>query len=906
MSLLIRSLVVVTLAWLGGCAAALQIDPASLQANGLTTPLGLSSTTPRLSWIATSDTRNDNQTAYQLQASSDSTFATVDFWDTGKTPSDDFSVIYAGEALGSRDRAYWRVRSWDASDAVGAWSEASWFELAFMNQSDWAAQWITNEQYVQGINGLPMFAKSFNASCSPEKARLYLLGLGVQWATLNGVPVSDEMLGPSYSTMNKTLFYNSYDVTGLITSGANVLGVELGKGEYDATKGLDGRYTKLVADNAPRPLKLIAQLEYSCGNGSLQIVVSDASWQTTVDGPTLEANWYGGWEYDARRETKTAFLPHGNRTGWQKANLTTSPYPDLHPQLLSPEMPPLRIVETFPCVAVTKTNVSSYVFDFGQNFAGIFNFTLGGNRGDRIFFWPAERLLANGSADQSTTATPISDGYTFASNGTESYTNRLMYHGFRYLEVYGLQYEPSPADITGLRIRFVAAKTGSFDTNVALFNDIHRIIDQAIQNNMYSVLTDCPHREKLSWLDDDHLAIDPVFFGYDLRGFGRHLMKQIIDAQNSAGEVPTTAPQLTVFGSWPPYGNAFDVEPNWGVAIMLFALKHYRTYGDIEILSDFYPAMQSYVEYLEAQNASYILSVSLGDWEAPDSTTPFALTGTGGFAYGVAGMIEIASILGEVADVSRYQTLHKNILAAYQQAFFNTTYGITYGSGSQCSDAMSLDIGAVPQNYTSAVYDHLITKIRNNGTHLSVGEMCLPPFFNTLSSAGYHGVLYDVMSQTTSPSYGYQVVEGATSLTELWDGPTGSGSLDHFMLGYADTWLYGLAGMKQSQSSAGWRCIDFKPIIVGDVTSANASFHSVRGLVAASWELQDSTLAYSVMVPVGSNGTVYLPSVIKDARLDDIPHAVANHTDVRSSWQDGNTTIVEIGSGTYNFSSKLV
>lgn len=283
--------------------------------------------------------------------------------------------------------------------------------------------------------------------------------------------------------------------------------------------------------------------------------------------------------------------------------------------------------------------------------------------------------------------------------------------------------------------------------------------------------------------------------------------------------------------------------------------------------------------------------------QAPDSTTPFGVTGTSAFALGVQGMIKIATILGRPSDAAEYASLNEKILSAFQKTFFNTTDGITYGSGSQCCDAIALNIGAVSSNNTKAVYDHFISSIRNNGSHLSVGEVGLPPFFDTLTSGGYNDVLFDVMSGTTNPSYGYQVVKGATSLGEYWNGPTGTGSQDHFMLGYGDTWIYGLAGMKQSSDSVGWQAIDFEPVLVGDVTHANATYESVKGSAAASWSRSGHSLTYTVQVPVGATGRVCLPG--SEVELDGV--AVQNHTDALSVNHVGDRTVVRVGSGTWHF-----
>lgn len=880
----------------------LQIDQSSLHCNGLTAPLGLPTTRPRLSWIPVSSKFGDTQTAYQIQASSDGSFDPPNLWDTQKIISSNFSVVYGGKTLGSRDRAYWRVRSWDVHGEVGPWSDASWFELALMQQDDWKANWITNEQYVTGQNGLPIFAKAFNSSCAPKRARLYYIGLGVQWAALNGAPVTDEVLLPSYSTMNTTLFYNSYDVTKLVLSGENVLVVELGKGVYDAEQDPAGRYTKFVAANTPLPLKLLAQLEYTCLDGSKGMVLSDNTWQTTTSGPRLESSWYGGEEYDARRDLSSYYSPLSDRSDWIEPNVTTSPYPGLHPELLSPQMPPLKIIETLACVFVSKTNVS-YVFDFGQNFAGWYLFNFQAKLGHRITLWPSEILFANGSADQSTTGSPIFDGYTFAGDGIGSYSPKFMYHGFRYLEVFGLLEAPSIENMTGHRIRFDAAPTGQFRTNIQLFNKIHGIIDQAVQNQMYSVLTDCPQREKMGWLDQQNLASAPVLFAYDFRGFGRHMVKQTLDAQNQAGEVPTTAPQLTEFGSWPPYGDGFDQAPNWGISIVLFAWEHYQMYGDIEVLGDCYEGMKKYIDYLTAMNATtHILWSGLGDWEAIDQTTPFGVTATSAYARSVGAMVAISSILGHESDAMKYATLHKEILTAFQTTFFNTTHNATtYGSGSQACDAIALNIGAVPPQYVNAIYENLANSIRNNGTHVTVGEVGLPAVVNSLSTARYDNLLYDLMISTTYPSYGFLVDHGATSMTEYWDGPLGTGSQDHIILDYGDTWLTGLSGVKQAEGSIAWQSIDFEPVIVGNITAVTTTFNSVKGVVAGSWELNNKTFIYNVTVPVGSLGTVYLPGSMQATKLEG--STVERHPGVQSIHQNGHQTVVQIGSGTYCFTT---
>ncbi|KAI8270587.1 hypothetical protein K4K58_009924 [Colletotrichum sp. SAR11_239] len=223
--------------------SAISIEPESLRTEGVTAPLGIHATNPLLSWRLQSDRRGDNQTAYQLQAASSSDgFDAPDLWDTGKLSDTQAFASWNGSTLSSRDQGYWRVRAWDADDVASTWSEPSTFELGLLEESDWTAQWIENNEFATGVNSLPLFAREFNINCTVAKARLYITGLGVFYAELNGNSVSDEVLGPGYSTINRTVLYRAYDVTDLLTEGDNVIGVSIGKGIYNSDKPLLNRY----------------------------------------------------------------------------------------------------------------------------------------------------------------------------------------------------------------------------------------------------------------------------------------------------------------------------------------------------------------------------------------------------------------------------------------------------------------------------------------------------------------------------------------------------------------------------------------------------------------------------------------------------------------------------------------
>jgi hypothetical protein len=335
-------------------AGAISVDSGSLRTNSAVNPIAVDTPTPRVSWRLSSAARGDKQTAFQIQVSTSKTgFETPDLWDSGKVASEDPYASYNGQGLSSRAAAYWRVRVWDAFGYESSWSEVASFEISLLQNSDWKGSWITNPNYIAGNTSTPIFAKEFKIECNVYKARLYLLGLGVHIATLNSKAVTDAVLEQGYSTVNKTLLYSTYDVTSQLNYGGNVLGVEVGKGTYNSEKPLLGRYTKFSI-NPPRPMMMISQLEYTCEDGTTAAVYSDDTWVSTVKGPYVEGHWYGGEEYDARKEIKNWASVCGSREGWDKT-ATIKPPTGL---LVSPRSPPLKVVKKLPPVALKQVRLT--------------------------------------------------------------------------------------------------------------------------------------------------------------------------------------------------------------------------------------------------------------------------------------------------------------------------------------------------------------------------------------------------------------------------------------------------------------------------------------------------------------------------------------------------------------------
>jgi alpha-L-rhamnosidase len=687
---------------------------------------------------------------------------------------------------------------------------------------------------------LPVFARQFVQRVPVARARLYITGLGVYAATINGRRVGDAVLEPGNTTYADHLDYATIDVTELVRRGANAIGVRLGTGIYD-TLTYNTRYAKFNARIGPP--KMLAQLEIIGVDGRQQTIVTDLSWRTTL-GQTTFSNWYGGEDFDAQRLPAGWDEPGADLSSWSAPSTSSAPAPDT--ALTTRSGPPVEIVDVVRTRTLTQPKPGVYVFDLGTNLAGWQQLTVKGPPGTTIRMRPAELLAPDGTIDYGSTGNPIYDDYTLRGDGVEVWHPEFVYHGFRYIQVEGLPSAPSKDTISALVLRAANDSAGSFHSSNQLLDDIHKIIDRATQSNMYSVLTDCPHREKLGWMEQDHLVFDTVARNYDIAAYGRDLVQAMADAQLADGLVPDIAPEYTVFGG------GFRDDPNWGNAMVLVPWKMYRAYGDRELLETYYPNMKRYVDYLRGKASGNLLDYGLGDWATINASTPTGVTATYGYYKAVDALASIATVLGNPADAATYGALRTAIGQAFHARYYDAA-NHTYATGSQCSDALALDMGIAPDG----VLDHMIANLAANGYHLNLGEIGLPALFDALAAAGRNDVVYGIATQTTAPSYGAMLARGATSLTEFWDG---SGSQNHFMLGAIDKWFTAsLGGIDQSASSVAYQDLVIAPAVVGDLTSVSARYRTPRGTVVSEWVRAGSKVTLDVTVPVGTTATVRLP-----------------------------------------------
>ncbi len=615
-------------------------------------PLGVDSAQPELSWTLQSPERGARQTAYQILAASSESLLKEDkgdLWDSGKVISDEsIQVSYAGTPLKSSRRVFWKVRAWDAGGNVSKWSQPATWTMGVLSDTDWRAQWISAagaEKYGiaypsaarSDFNRRQAFAKAhpradkpgdpnyssllarreFKVKSGLVRAVVHVAGLGQYELSVNGKKIGRDLLAPGWTDYHKTVLYDTFDITQQIKKGGNALGLILGNGMYNIQPDYE-RYVKFL--NSFGPLKAIAQVRLEYADGSVETIATDQSWQVSP-GPITFNNIYAGEDFDARL-VQNGWDKPGFKTDarWVAAEETSGPGGTL--KGLSCAAPPIRAIETLKPVSVKSLNADTTVYDLGQNASIMPRLSVSGPAGSFVRIIPSELLKPDGSVDR-TSATqdgvrPAWWQYTLKGDGTESYFPKFFYQGGRYLQI-----ELHPAEtggplpkikrLEGVVVHSSATPVGEFECSNTLLNRIYRLVRWAQRSNMMSLMTDCPHREKLGWLEETHLNGPSLRYNFDMVPLFRKTMNDMADSQLENGFVPNIAPEYFIAGG-ENLNNAMRNSPEWGGAFILVAWQQYLFNGDVGLLRRHYEEMKRYVAFLGSTATNHLVPTGLGDW----------------------------------------------------------------------------------------------------------------------------------------------------------------------------------------------------------------------------------------------------------------------------------------------------
>lgn len=924
---LLRTLPLLFLLYSAGVLQAQVFSVSELRCEQSQRPLAVDPAGPRLSWQLNADRRGCLQSAYRILVA-DSPVALADdngnVWDSSKVFSDRSVLVpYGGPALQPGKAYCWKVQAWDADGNLSPWSLPASFGTGLMSMQDWnGAKWIAMEpdvdslKCIEGNTGkwkdggpvfdkpvapykLPQLRREFTATKPVKRAMAYICGLGQFEMFLNGEKVGDHFLDPAWTKFDKEAQYVAFDITGELRDGKNAVGVMLGNGYYHTPHG---RYLKLLFSyGAP---KMICKLQIEYADGTAQTVVSDDKWRAS-ESPVTFSSIYGGEDYDASAVQPGWAEPGFDDRKWKKAVLTQGAGVKLIPQISEP----LKVMERIPTVRRFRAANGNWVYDLGQNASGIVQLTVRAVTPQSIKLIPGELINDDSTVNQRASGAPFYHVYTARGDGSsETWHPQFTYYGFRYVEVEGAVPAgesnpgalPEVIDITGLHTRNSAAQVGTFACSDPLFNKIHTLIDWAVRSNMASVLTDCPHREKLGWLEVTHLMGGSIQYRYDI---SRLYAKQVNDmrtAQHANGMVPTIAPQYVTFSP------DFIDTPEWGSAFVIIPWNLYEWYGDLAPLRDNYERMKRYVDYLGSRADNHIVAYGLGDWYdiGPDrpgyaQLTSNGVTATAIYYQDVKILERAARLLGKEADVRKYAALASDIKRAFNEKFFDKKT-LKYDRDSQTANSIALHMDLVEPQYKAVVRQNLIDDIRRRGNALTAGDVGYRYVLRALEENDASEVIYDMNSRYDVPGYGYQLAHGATCLTESWQAYR-EVSNNHCMLGHLMEWLYsGLGGIRQSPGSAGYKEIVIRPQVVGDIHSAAVSFRSPYGLIRSEWSDSPQQYRQRVEIPANTTALVYLPAVDPAAVSESgVPLGEVPGLSVRERGKD--YLAVAVGSGIYDF-----
>jgi len=868
-----------------------------LRCEYLSEPVGIDVAQPRLSWILKSDAQGQKQTAYQILVSSSAEKLRAgqgDLWDTGKVVSDQSTyVVYAGQPLGSRARCWWKVRVWDKDNKPSSFSQTAWWELGFLENSDWKARWISAPGPAdKSVQPSPFFRKTLNITKSIKKARLYISGLGYYELYVNGKNLGDHVLDPAFTRYDRRVLYVTYDVTNELKNGKNAVGVVLGNGWYNM-------HTICVWDFYKAPWRdrptVLCQLEVEYSDGSSIVVTTDSSWKVST-GPILFESIREGETYDARLEKPGwATIGYDDRE-WVPAQVAAGPKGKLAAQML----PAIKVNKTLKPIKLNEPKLGVYVFDMGQNMAGWARLKVAGPTGTKIVMRYGERLNPDGTLDQKDIAAHIKKGafqtdtYILKGEGTEVWEPRFAYHGFQYVEVTGLPSKPTLDTLRGLVVGTSFEQRGLFECSNELFNKIQQNTLWSYVSNFHGYPTDCPHREKNGWTGDAHLASETGLYNFNPETAYTKWMNDFKDEQRDSGELPGIVPTSGWGYQW---GNG----PAWDSAYVLIPWYMYQYRGDVRILAEHYDRLKRYVDYLTSKAENHIVTIGLGDWVPAKTATPEKVTSTGYYYRDALIVSKIATLLGKQEDAKKYAELAAQIKEAFNREFFDQKTGL-YAGGTQTVMSCALYHGLVDPREQDRVVKNLVVNIDSQGGHLDAGILGTKYLLNSLTDNGRADVVYRMATQTTFPSWGRWIEQGATTLWECWDG---SASRNHIMFGHISAWFYqALAGINFDPDGVGFKKIIIRPNPVGDLTWVRAEHQSPYGLIRSSWQRKGEKFTLEVTIPVNTTATIYVPSSDAESVTEgDRPASAAK--DMQFMGIEGKYAVFAVGSGKYRFTSKV-
>ncbi|WP_029904762.1 alpha-L-rhamnosidase [Prevotella sp. 10(H)] len=841
----------------------------SMRTEMRTNPDGIDIQSPRFMWQIISDKSDVSQTAYQIivaESQKDLNKQTNLSWNSGKvTSGSSIFIPYEGKPLQSRKTYYWKVKVW-TNKGESPWSEVANWTMA-LSKEDWQAKWIGLDKSINEgdkLEGETRLAarylrKEFQLPAQIRKAKVYITGLGFYECYVNGQRVGKDVFAPTATDYTKHVNYNVYDVTDLLSNGVNTVGVILGNGRYFSMRNTGVRHFGFP--------KMLMQLEVEDQYGKITTIASDDTWKLTTNGPIIANNEFDGEEYNANLEL-TGWSEKGyNDSSWLPASIVDEP----GGELIAQRNPNIQVMKELKPLSVKKTSRGTYMVDMGQNMVGWLAVNLKGAKNKPIKMVFAESLKDDGSLYMANLRSArVTDIYTPAKDGNFTWEPRFTYHGFRFAEITGLNYEPALSDFKGKVIYDEMKDVGTFESSDPTLNQIYHNAYWGIIGNYRSMPTDCPQRdERMGWLGDRAMGCFGESFMLDNALLYQKWVQDIEDAQNAAGNVPCVAPT---------YWEVRDENVTWPSAYIFAANMLYEQYGDTRPIMTHYASMKKWMEYTIANfMTDYIVTKDrFGDWcmpperqelihsEDPARKTDGAILSTTFFYRLLQVMSKFAVINNNLSDQKEFDDLALKMKNAYNEKYLNKETG-QYGNNTVTANILSLMLGLTPPEYQDKVFSNVIEKTEGEfKSHVSTGLVGIGYLMRGLTEYGRSDLAYTIATNRTYPSWGYMIENGATTIWELWNGNTADPAMNshnHVMLlGDLLIWYYeSLAGISTDKDMIGFKKINMKPIFPEKLDYVKASYESVYGKIRSEWKKGSNTINWEIEIPANTTAEVMLP-----------------------------------------------
>jgi alpha-L-rhamnosidase len=863
----------------------------------LVNPIGIDEPNPRFTWRIKSEAPGFSQKAFQLVVGTTETEVVAgkgSVYESGTVNSSVVLAVYKGPALQPFTRYFWSVRVLDANDNWTEWSPSAFFEMGMMEQTNWKGAWIS-DTYDYNIKPASYFRNDIKTEKKIKSARAYIAAAGFFELTINGRRIGDHRLDPTYTRFDRRNLYVTHDITENLVSGENTIGVQLGNGWYNHQS-----IAVWYFDKAPwraRP-KFCMDVRITYEDGTVETVKTDQHWQTSLS-PVIFNSIYTAEHVDARLNQPGWDTPGFDAKGWKNAMLTNAPSQNITAQALHP----VRNVLEIPAKEMKPLGENTWMFDFGRNMAGVTQLKISGEEGTTIRLKHAERLYENGRADMSNIDAhyrPVDDSdpfqtdiYILAGKGEETFMPRFNYKGFQYVEVTSDRpVQITKESLTAYFMHSDVPSTGSVKSSNPTLDKIWKAANSSYLSNLFGYPTDCPQREKNGWTGDAHIAIETGLYNFDGITIYEKWLADHRDEQQPNGVLPAIIPS----NGW---GYTWANGPDWTSTIAIIPWNIYLFYGDSRLLELCYDNIKRYVDYIDEQSPSGLTSWGLGDWVPVKSVTPKEFTSSAYFYTDAVILAKAAKMFGKQTDFVKYSALAEKIKRAVNEKYLNFETGI-YGSGLQTEQSVALHWDLVPDGLRAKVTGNLAKRVIADNKHIDVGLLGTKTILNALSENGYPELAYEVASQETFPSWGWWIVNGATTFYENWPLDASRDiSMNHIMFGEINAWYYkALGGIFPDEEKPGFKNVVLKPHFVPGLDHFEAKHEGPYGPIVSSWKKKGKTVEYNVSVPANSTATLYLAG----DNIREKGESPEKNNWIKTLEKEDGKFVFELQSGDYQFS----